>query len=140
MKFRHQFILALFSLFLFVGSSLLFGDEIQDGFDSYKRKNYKEAAVLFHISAKQGDALSQLLLGLMYDEGKGVKQDFIEAIKWYRRFAELGNASAQNNLGVMYAQGQGVLKNYVLAHMWFSLSISNGSKNGFISREIVEKK
>ena len=96
--------------------------------------------MFFHLSAEQGDALAQLLLGLMYDEGKGAAQDYVEAVKWYRRSAELGNASAQNNLGFMYAQGQGVLKDYVIAHMWFNLSFSNGSKNGLEGREMIEEK
>ena len=132
------FSLALTFLFLFSGS--LYGDEIQDGFDAYKKKDYKEAVMFFHLSAEQGDALAQLLLGLMYDEGKGAAQDYVEAVKWYRRSAELGNASAQNNLGFMYAQGQGVLKDYVIAHMWFNLSFSNGSKNGLEGREMIEEK
>ena len=118
------FLLALTFLFLLGSSSVVFGDEIQDGFDAYKKKDYKEAVMFFHLSAEQGDALAQLLLGLMYDEGKGAAQDYVEAVKWYRRSAELGNASAQNNLGFMYAQGQGVLKDYVIAHMWFNLSFS----------------
>jgi uncharacterized protein len=96
--------------------------------------------MFFHLSAAHGDALAQLLLGLMYDEGKGTSQDFVESVKWYRRSAELRNASAQNNLGFMYAQGQGVLKDYVIAHMWFNLSFSNGSKNGLEGREMLEEK
>jgi TPR repeat protein len=140
MKTKLTFLLSLTFLFLFSGSSLVFGDEIQDGFDAYKKKDYKEAVMFFQFSADQGDALAQLLLGLMYDEGKGTSQDFVESVKWYRRSAELGNASAQNNLGFMYAQGQGVLKDYVIAHMWFNLSFSNGSKNGLEGREMLEEK
>jgi len=138
MKTKLTFLLSLTFLFLFSGS--VYGDEIQDGFDAYKKKDYKEAVMFFHLSAEQGDALAQLLLGLMYDEGKGAAQDYVEAVKWYRRSAELGNASAQNNLGFMYAQGQGVLKDYVIAHMWFNLSFSNGSKNGLEGREMIEEK
>ena len=76
----------------------------------------------------------------MYDEGKGVKKDYIEAVKWYRLSAELGNASAQSNLGLMYAEGQGVLKDYILAYMWFDLAFSNGSKNGLEGLKMVENK
>jgi uncharacterized protein len=132
------FLLAI--TFLFNSSSIVCGDEIQDGFDSYKRKKYKEAVNYFHVSAVQGDALAQLLLGLMYNEGKGVNQNFAEAVKWYRRSAELGNSSAQNNLGFMYSYGHGINKDYVLAHMWFSLSFSNGSEHGLEGRKMIEKK
>ena len=134
------FILALLLLIFFGGSSLSFSGEIQDGLDAYKREDFKESFKYFYHSAEQGDALAQLLLGLMYDEGKGVKKDYIEAVKWYRLSAELGNASAQSNLGLMYAEGQGVLQDYILAYMWFNLASSNGSKNGLEGLKMMKNK
>ncbi len=44
----------------------------------------------------------------MYDNGRGVPQDYQEALKWYRLAAEQGNAIAQYNLGFMYDNGEGV--------------------------------
>ena len=38
---------------------------------------------------------AQLNLGLMYAQGKGVPQDYKEAIKYFRLSAEQGNADAQ---------------------------------------------
>ena len=37
------FLLALTFLFLFSSSSVVFGDDFQDGADAYKRKDYKTA-------------------------------------------------------------------------------------------------
>ena len=51
----------------------------------------------------------------MYANGKGVPQDYAEAVKWYRRAAEQGDAYAQNNLGLMYANGKGVPQDYAEA-------------------------
>jgi TPR repeat protein len=135
-----NFLLTFIFLFLFSCSSVVFGGEMQDGFDAYNRKDFKEAVRFFRYSSEQGDALAQVLLGLMYDEGKGVTQDYIEAVKWYRHSAELGNASAQSNLGLMYAEGQGVLQDYLLAHMWFNFASSNGSINGLEGLKMIEKK
>ena len=135
-----NFLLALNFMFLFCSSSVVFGGEMQDGFDAYNRKDFTAAVEIFLHSSEQGDPLAQLLLGLMYDEGKGVKQDYIEAVKWYRLSAEQGNASAQSNLGLMYAEGQGVLQDYLLAHMWFYFASSNGSENGLEGLKMVEKK
>ncbi|MDP6034817.1 MAG: Gfo/Idh/MocA family oxidoreductase, partial [Verrucomicrobiota bacterium] len=36
--------------------------------------------------AEKGDAKAQNNLGVMYDFGRGVKQDFKEAVKWYRNY------------------------------------------------------
>ena len=35
--------------------------------------------------AEQGDATAQYYLGNMYSVGRGVKQDDVEAVKWYRK-------------------------------------------------------
>jgi TPR repeat protein len=58
----------------------------------------------------------------MYAEGRGVPQDFTEAVKWYRLPAERGHPQAQYNLALSYAKGEGVLQDYVSAHMWFNLA------------------
>ena len=51
-------------------------------------------------SARQGNAAAQFNLGLMYDSGRGVRQDYTKAVQWYRKAAEQGVAEAQYNLGV----------------------------------------
>lgn len=32
----------------------------------------------------------------MYEDGKGLSQDYVEAAKWYRKAAERGNVDAQS--------------------------------------------
>ncbi len=44
----------------------------------------------------------------MYYNGRGVTQDYAQAVKWYRRAAEQGYANAHSNLGALYAKGRGV--------------------------------
>jgi len=55
--------------------------------------------------AEKGDAMGQLYLGLAYDAGSDVAQDFNEAVKWYRKSADQGNAIAQLMLAQMYFNG-----------------------------------
>ena len=74
--------------------------------------------------AEQSNAEAQTALGNMYDAGSGVPQDYVEAVKWFRRAAEQGFADAQDALARMYVQGQGVPKDYVQAHLWFNLAAS----------------
>ena len=63
--------------------------------------------------AKQGNAKAQFNLGLMYYNGQGVRQDYVQIVKWFRKAAEQGFAQAQFNLGVMYDNGQGVRQDYI---------------------------
>ncbi len=74
--------------------------------------------------AEQGNANAQYFLGVMYAKGRGVPQDYAEAVKWSRKAAEQGVANAQFSLGVMYANGQGVPQDDAHAHMWFNLAAS----------------
>tara|TARA_B100000686_G_scaffold125141_1_gene132594 strand:- start:939 stop:1187 length:249 start_codon:yes stop_codon:yes gene_type:complete len=70
MKLKLIFLLSLTFLFLFSGS--VYGDDYQDANDAYERKDYKEAAKWYRLSAEQGDEAAQYNLGQMYYEGKGV--------------------------------------------------------------------
>ena len=41
-------------------------------------------------AAEQGNANAQLTLGIMYNLGEGVPQDFAKAHQWFERAAEAG--------------------------------------------------
>ena len=131
-------LLSLTFLVLFSGSSVVFGDDLQDGRDAYHRKDYKTAYKLVAPLAEQGVADAQNVLGVMYNLGRGVPQDYKEAVRWTQLAAEQGHPYAQHNLGVRYALGQGVPQDSVLAHMWFNLSGSNGYKGAVEGRNLVE--
>ena len=67
----------------------------------------------------------------MYDNGLGVKQDYVAAAQWYRKAAEQGNAPAQSNLGIMYENGRGVEKDPAQAVEWYR----KAAEQGFASRK-----
>src|SRR5690242_21365313 len=56
-------------------------------------------AECFQSAAKQGHALAQYNLSLMYEHGRGVLQDLKQAHVWLLRAAEQGDAGAQFRLG-----------------------------------------
>jgi TPR repeat protein len=55
----------------------------------------------------------------MCANGRGVPQDYAEAVKWFRKAADQGMARAQSDLGFMYADGQGVPQDFAEAVKWF---------------------
>ena len=115
-------LLSLTFLVLFSGSSVVFGDDLQDGRDAYHRKDYKTAYKLVAPLAEQGVADAQNVLGVMYNLGRGVPQDYKEAVRLYRLSAEQGVAEAQYNLGLMYRKGLGVPQDYKEADKWWRLA------------------
>ena len=65
----------------------------------------------------QRDAMSNL--GLLYDNGQGVAQDYAKAREWYEKAADKGDADAMFNLGLLYDNGQGVAQDYAKAREWY---------------------
>ena len=103
--------------------------ELLLGETAYAKGDYSKAARYFRIAAGRKNAWSadaESDLGLMYDRGQGVPQDYTEAVKWYRRAAAQGNAGAQFSLGFMYDKGHGVVQNYAEAQKWYRLAAAHG--------------
>jgi len=76
-------------------------------------------------SAELGSAKYQVVLGYMYETGRGVPQDYHLAAFWYRQVAEQGNVRAQHLVGLLYDRG-GVPLDYVEAHKWVNLAGGEG--------------
>ena len=93
--------------------SAISGFFLKPGFDAARK------------AAEQGNPLSQFNLGLMYYKGRAVRQNYTEAVKWWRLSAEKGFAEALNNLGMMYGNGDGVQQDDVQAHKWFDLAAAH---------------
>ena len=83
-----------------------------------------------HKQAAQGIAWAQHNLGVLYDNGRGVPQDYVKARGWYEKAAAQGNAWAQHNLGVLYDNGRGVAQDSVKAFMWLDLAAAQLTSNG----------
>jgi len=62
----------------------------------------------------------------MYVLGRGVSEDYAEALKWYRLAAEQGYADAQYALGKAYDDGEGVPQDYAEAVKWYRLAAERG--------------
>jgi uncharacterized protein len=78
------------------------------------------------LAASNGESDAQQNLGGLYEEGKGVVQDYSEALRFYRLAADAGNARAQYSLGTMYLSGSGVPKNDIEAEKWIRLAADQG--------------
>ena len=78
-------------------------DDVEEGLEALKQGDYKTAFKKWKPIAEKGNSTAQFNLGLMYDRGDGVRQNFSKAVKWYRLAAKQKNVSAQFNLGLMYS-------------------------------------
>jgi TPR repeat protein len=99
---------------------------------AYRRKDYPEAARLYRLSADQGNAYAQAILGIFYEQGRGgLPKAEREAARLYRLAADQGNAGGQVNLGVFYEQGRGGLpKDEREAARLYRLAADQGNADG----------
>ena len=120
-----QFNFPLLLIFLPLSLLSLAGD-FEKGLTAYQAGDYATALQRWKPLAEEGDASAQSKLGAMYDNGKGVPQEYNKAMKWYTRAAEQANADAQFSLGMMYHKGKGVLQDYNIATKWYKLAAEQG--------------
>lgn len=101
------------------------------GVEANKKGNYSEEyqCYLKALEINKNNMYAQNNLGLCYYYGRGVTQNYYEAVKWYRKAAEQGYAFAQNNLGICYENGRGVTQDYNEAVKWFRKAAEQGYAN-----------
>jgi TPR repeat protein len=69
----------------------------EDGEAAYNQLDYKTAFEVWAPLAEEGNAQAQYKLGMMYDNGFGVKADPRQAVDWYRRAAVQGDKAAERH-------------------------------------------
>ena len=99
---------------------------LAEGIQAYERGQFANALQFLLPLANEGDAVAQHHLGLMYEEGKGVRSDPVQARQWFERAAKVGYAEAQFRLGRLHADGKGVTADGVQAARWYLLAAGQG--------------
>jgi TPR repeat protein len=97
-----------------------------NGKRAFNGHRYEEAVDLFQKAADLGHSEAQLMLGMCYFNGDGIKRDYDEAVKWFRRAAEQKNRQAQFKLGMCYLAGIGVNPRDEEALYWLKQAAENG--------------
>ena len=117
-------------------------DRLHAAINSLGKKEFALARQLFLNLADKGMAEAQINLGMMFESGQGVPQDFKEAIRWYRLAADQGlikaqeklnsllkkSAKAQINfgLGMRFESGEGVPQDFEEAIRRYQLAADLG--------------
>jgi len=89
-------------------------------------RDLDEAVKWYQLAAEQGDAASQAQLGLFYESGRSVAQDYATAVRWYELAAKQGDMHGQHNLGLCYEQAKGVDQDYAQALDWYTQAAEQG--------------
>ena len=77
-------------------------------------------------AAASGDPAAEYEIGLRYAEGRGVPQNFGEALRWLDQAAKAGFAPAQFRLASMNEKGEGMKKDLQAARQLYLLAADKG--------------
>jgi TPR repeat protein len=80
----------------------------------------------YEEAAMAGNAAAMHELGLLYEGGVGVPQNYERARQWYEKSAASGDAAAMDSLGGLYALGKGVVRDFKQAREWFERGAAGG--------------
>ncbi len=89
-------------------------------------KDHAKALALLRESVRYKLPAAYAYMGFMYENGWGVKQDYIEAKKWYEKAVEQDAPFAMFRLGMLYKDGLGVSRDREKARDWLKRAASMG--------------
>lgn len=112
--------------------------EFQMGLQNVLAGNYETAASHFKLSTSHQNIKATFNLGLLYENGLGVKKDLKSAMKLYELASKQGHPKAIFNLGVFYAQGLGgVEKNFQQARKLFEQASALGNTDAIEALALI---
>jgi len=101
-------------------------ESTRDASNAYDAGDYAKASLLYSLLAKQGNAVAQFNLGVMYEHGQHLPKNAKEAIQWYLLAADQGYAPAQFNLGNIFTKGEAVPQNFDRAASFYRAAAEQG--------------
>ena len=121
-NFRVRSLIAIFCLSV----TPIWAQDRNSSFEVTQRTDVARAPSEWRRMAEQGQAAAQYNVGILYEYGRGVRQNDVEAAKWYRKASVQGVSAAQYKLGIMYDNGWGVPPSDTEAVRWYSNAAERG--------------
>lgn len=102
--------------------------EYHDAFD-YAKKGCETNVKREEAYKADVSQVNCLVVGVLYEEGKGVRQDYAKATEYYKKGCDLGYAMPCEALGRLYMKGKGVPINRSSAKRLFGKACDLGSQD-----------
>ena len=94
--------------------------------------DYQSALNLYESSAAKNNTLAMVLLGMCYEEGRGVVKDLSFALALYQKAADLGDSWGQGLIGEAYLTGNGFSQDYIQGFKWLEKSAKQRNNSASI--------
>lgn len=110
-----------------LGNQFASGDVFDHDENEAERWYRKQAELLHKLTNTSTVHRFPFELAQMYEEGKGVDQDYKKAAEYYKKSAEKGNNEAQYFIGEMLYQGRNIKRDFKEALKWFRKAAEQGN-------------
>lgn len=109
-------------------------------YGAYQRGRYVTAfrEATKRIEANSKDAAAMTLLGELYNQGLGVKQDAKRALEWYRLAAAQNEPHAMASLGLMAMDGRGGPKDAKAGRQWLEQAAQRGEATAAYNLALIQ--
>jgi TPR repeat protein len=94
----------------------------------YVSREYDNAIPWLEQAANAGHMRAPVILGILYEQGTGVKEDPAVAAKWYQKGMDNGNAAAARRLANLYHLGTGVPHDEAKSNELLKKAVGMGDK------------
>jgi TPR repeat protein len=85
-----------------------------------RKKQYDKALARYLLAARENDSTAYKNIGVLYNYGYGVPQNYLCALKWYLKAAEQCEyENTPNNIGKLFENGYGVPLDKYKALEWY---------------------
>jgi ATP-dependent protease ClpP protease subunit len=110
---------------LFFIATCAWAGAYEDGVAAYDQGRFEVALALWLPLAESGLAAAQFNVGVLFEKGQGVTQNYAEAARWYIKAAEQGDAEAQYDVALLFERGAGVPPDQERARYWYEKVLAN---------------
>jgi TPR repeat protein len=116
--------------FLLIWPSLSPAGDIEAAKAAYSAADYRKVLHEVKHMARNEDPEAQYLLGLLYFNGQGVRQNTDQGLYWLEKSADNGFYSAAAELGQIYLSGSRVPRDETKAAFWIERSTELAEASG----------
>ena len=113
--------------------------DVNEGLVDFSAGRFAEAFAAWQAAAQAGDPDGDLYMGVLYDTGEGVEQDYAKALAFYKRAADAGSAAGAFNVGVFYDSGIGVTTDRHQAAAWYRKAAAKGFARAEYNLALLEE-
>jgi hypothetical protein len=134
-------VLAALALWLLCCTSAL-AATFEEGVAAYDQGRYDTALAAWLPLAEAGHPAAQYNVGVMFEKGQGVSQDWASAARWYLEAAEGGDIDAQLKVATLYESGIGLAADAREAELWYRRVMANprAERSAFETKRVAREK